>query len=168
MTATAEKKLSEKELKAEALKARSAELEAKEKELNKDRTGKGTRIAISLSRGRNPQPVEYEAFDEAQPATLPITLEEFMALSKVSDEPTIVSYLIDGFNSAQYTAASDPVAEFVDASWPDDIQKGFRIVVRNYAANANVSIEDAVALIRPGIIASVAKRAAEEKVTATA
>jgi hypothetical protein len=142
--------------------AKAAELKAaKEKaaEVNKSRTGKGTRISVGQTRGRSTQVISWEAFDESLPDTLPKTLSEFMEVAKVSDEPTIVSYLIDGFNAAQYTQASDPVAEFVDPTWPEDVQKQFRIVVRNYAAATNVSIEDAVTLIKPGIVASQLKAA---------
>lgn len=144
----------EKEAQKEALKARAADMTAREEALNTGRTGKGTRAFLGMTRGRNPQEIQYEAFDDSLPDTLPKTLSEFMEVAKVSDEPTIVSYLIDGYNSAAYTAASDPVAEFVDASWPSDVQKQFRLVVRNYANATGVSIEDAVALIKPGIVAS--------------
>lgn len=132
--------------------------EAAVKSVNDTRTGKGTRLRVGQTRGRNPQVIKFENFDESQPDTLPKTLSEFMEITKVQDEPTIMGYLIDGFNSNSYVLASDPVAEFVDASWPDDVQKQFRIVVRQYAAGANVSIEDAVALIKPGIAASQAKK----------
>lgn len=162
MTAKAETQLTEKEQEKAALKAREAEIAAKEKELNAARTGKGTRVTIGLTRGRNPQMVQYESFWESLPDTLPKTLSEFMELSKVSDETVIVGYLIDGYNSSSYTAASDPVAEFVDASWPEDLQKQFRFVVRNYASGTGVTIEDAVALIKPGFAAGIAK-AAEAK-----
>jgi hypothetical protein len=159
MTTKAETELSEKEATKEALKARAKEIEAKEKELNKERTGKGTRVFIGMTRGRNPQMIQYEAFDESQPDTLPKDLAEFMNLGLVGvptnkHEDVIVGYLIDGFNSASYTAASDPVAEFVDLSWPEDVQKQFRLVVRNYAGATECSIEDAVALIKPGIVKS--------------
>lgn len=132
-------------------------MQAKADETNKTRTGKGTRVAVGQTRGRNPQVISWERYDESQPDTLPKTLSEFMENAKISDEPTIVSFLIDGFNSAAYTAASDPVAEFVDLSWPEDVQKQFRIVVRNYSNATGVSIEDAVALIKPGIVKSQAK-----------
>jgi len=158
MTTAVDTKAAEKEAKAEALKARTAEIEREEKDLNKDRTGKGTRAMISMSRGRNPVKVTYEAFDESKPETLPVDLAEFMDLSKINEEKEIIALLIDGFNSASYTTASDPVAEFVEPTWPDDVQKAFRLVVRNYATNAQVSIEDAVALIKPGIVASQAKK----------
>lgn len=146
--------VNEKEAAKEALKARSADMAKREKALNEGRTGKGTRAFLGMTRGRNPQEIQYEAFDESLPDSLPKTLSEFMEVSKVNDEPTIVSYLIDGFNSAAYTAASDPVAEFVEASWDSDVQKQFRVVVRNYANATGVSIEDAVALIKPGIVAA--------------
>lgn len=148
---------SEKQAAKEAAKARSAEQDARELELNKDRNGKGTRVFLGMTRGRNPQEIQYEAFDDSKPDTLPTTLSEFMEVAKVQDEKVIVSYLIDGFNSAAYTAASDPVAEFVDASWSDEVQKQFRLVVRNYSNATGVSIEDAVALIKPGIVASQKK-----------
>lgn len=158
MTTAAETKVNEKEAQKEALKAREKEMQEKESKLNAGRSGKGTRVFLGLTRGRNPQEVQYEAFDESQPDTLPATLSEFMELTKTSDEKIIVGYLIDGFNSASFTAASDPVAEYVDLSWPDDVQKQFRLVVRNYANATGVSIEDAVNLIRPGIVASQQKK----------
>lgn len=133
--------------------------ENKASETNKARSGKGTRVKVGQTRGRNPQVISYENFDEAQPDTLPKSLSEFMEVSKIQDEPTIVSFLIDGFNSAQYTLASDPVAEFVEPTWPDDVQKQFRLVVRNYSNATGVSIEDAVALIKPGIVKSQTKAA---------
>ena len=141
----------------DALKARSTEMAAREKKLNEGRTGKGTRAFLGMTRGRNPQEIQYEAFDDSLPDTLPKTLSEFMEVAKVSDENIIVSFLLDGFNSAAYTAASDPVAEFVEATWPEDVQKQFRIVVRNYSNATGVSIEDAVALIKPGIVKSQSK-----------
>lgn len=140
----------------ERLSAEVAKAEEKAKAENASRTGQGTRVAVGMTRGRNPQVISYEEFDDALPETLPKSLSEFMTLTKTEDEKLIVEYLIDGFNDAQYTLASDPVAEFVDASWPDDVKKSFRLVVRNYATNANVSIEDAVALIKPGIEKAVA------------
>lgn len=148
---------SEKQTAKEALKARSKEMDAREAKLNEGKTGKGTRVFLGMTRGRNPQEIQYEAFDDSKPDTLPTSLSEFMDLTKVQDEKVIVSYLLDGFNSAAYTAASDPVAEFVDASWTDEVQKQFRLVVRNYSNATGVSIEDAVALIKPGIVASQKK-----------
>jgi len=135
-----------------------AENDAKaEKDLNANRTGKGTRVTIGYTRGKSTQRIQYEAFDESQPETLPTSLQEFMALTKTEDEKTLVSYLVDGYNSAMYTAASDPIAEFVNYAWPDEVQKQFRLVVRNYANATGASIEDAVNLIKPGIEASQKK-----------
>jgi len=132
--------------------------QAKADETNKAREGKGTRVKVGFTRGRNPQVISFESFDESKPETLPTDITEFMTLTKVNDEPTIMGFLIDGFNSNSYTLASDPVAEYVDASWPDEIQKMFRIVVRNYSSASGVSIEDAVAIIKPGIVASQVKK----------
>lgn len=146
--------------------AKEATLTAKQAEVDKvnearkveGKYPKGTLLRMGQTRGKNPQIVTWEAFDESHPETLPVTLSEFMDLAKTQDEKLIVSYIIDGFNSAQYTAASDPIAEYVDASWPEEIQKGFRLAVRNYSVNAMVSIEDAVALIKPGIEKAVAAK----------
>jgi hypothetical protein len=162
MTAKAEAQMTAKEQEKAALKAREAEIVAKETELNAERTGKGTRATIGLTRGRNPQMVQYESFWESLPDTLPKTLSEFMELSKVQDEAAIVSFLIDGFNSAQYAAASDPVAEFQDASWSKEVQTQFRFVIKNYSGATGVSIDDAVTLIKPGFAAGVLKTAVEK------
>lgn len=119
-------------------------------ETNSKREGVGTRIAVGMTRGKNPLVISYERFDESQPATLPKSIAEFMEVTGVKDEETITSYLITGRNDALYTAASDPLAEYVNPSWPDDAQTQFRLVVRNYSRGANVSLEDAVTLIKPG------------------
>ena len=125
---------------------------AKAKATNDTRTGKGTRVAVGMTRGRNPQVVSWEAFDESQPDTLPKSLSEFMDIAKVSDEAVIVSYLLDGFNLSARTNASDPVAEFVDASWPEDVQTRFKASIRNFSRDSGLSIEDAVAIIKPSIV----------------
>lgn len=146
-----------KDAKAEALKARNEEMAKREKVLNEDKTGKGLREFLGMTRGRNPLEIQYQNWDESQPDTLPLTLGEFMELRKVTDEKDIVRRLILGDNEILYSEASDPVAEFVEASWSDDVKKQFRLVVRNYATATGVSIEDAVALIKPGIVASQSK-----------
>lgn len=131
-----------------------------EKEQNANRTGKGTRVTVGYTRGRSTSRITYEAFDESQPETLPSSLAEFFDLAKAfgaQEEKNVLAWVIDGFNSAQYTNASDPIAEFVDASWPEEIQKNFRLAVRNYAQATGTSLEDAVKLIKPGIEASQKK-----------
>ena len=152
--------------------AKEATLEAKQKEVDAEndkrkvdgKLPKGTLLRMGQTRGKNPQIVTWEAFDESHPETLPKDVGEFMNLTEKygsGTEANMLSWVIDGFNSSQYTAASDPIAEFVDASWPEEIQKGFRLAVRNYSVNAMVSIEDAVALIKPGIEKAVAAKKAE-------
>jgi hypothetical protein len=161
MTTAAETTVSEKEAEKAAKEARAKEIAAKEAALNKDKSGKGLRFFVGFTRGRSTQMVEYENWDEAQTDTLPLSLSEFMDIRKISDEKEIVKRLILGDNELLYKEASDPVAEFVDLTWPEDIQKNFRIVVRNYATGANVSIEDAANLIKPAYLASQAKAAAK-------
>jgi hypothetical protein len=151
MTANAEQTKDEK---AEALKARNADMDKREKVLNEGKTGKGLRSFLGMTRGRNPLEIQFENWDDSQPDTLPLTLSEFMDLRKVTDEKDIVRRLILGDNEILYTEASDPVAEYVESTWSDDVKKQFRLVVRNYATVTGISIEDAVALIKPGIVAS--------------
>lgn len=135
--------------------------EQKANETNSTRSGKGTRVRVGQTRGRNPQVISWEAFDESQPDTLPSTWVEFMSLTgydKAKDpESVIVPLLIAGFNSQAYVAASDPIAEFVNPAWEDERKKQFRIVVRNYASMNDLSIEEAVALIKPGVEKSFLK-----------
>lgn len=133
---------------------KDALLERKQKEAeeqNAKREGKGTRIRVGQTRGKNPQVVSWEAFDESKPETLPTSVDEFMKLSGTKDEATYLGYLIEGFNSAQYTAASDPLAEYVEAHWSDEVQKQFRTAVRQYANAVGAPIDEAVALIKPGL-----------------
>ncbi len=137
----------------EASTPRELELERKQKEAdakNAKLSGVGVRTRVGQTRGKNPMVIEWNAFDESKPETLPKTIQEFMDVTKVTNEPDLVGYLIGGYNDAAYTAASDPLAEYVDLTWPADAQTQFRLVVRNYSRGAGVSLEDAVALIKPG------------------
>ena len=132
--------------------AKEIEIEAAQKKAdaeNATRQGVGTRVRVGQTRGKNPQVIQWEAFDESKPDTLPKSVQEFVNITK-SKEEDLVAYLIGGLNDANYTAASDPLAEYVNFSWPQDAQTQFRLVVRNYSRGANVSLEDAVALIKPG------------------
>jgi hypothetical protein len=133
--------------------ARAAAVAAKQKIAdaeNAKRTGQGTRLLVGTTRGRSTVPFTYEAFDVSLPETMPKSVEDFMTLTTTEDAP-LLGYLIEGYNSLSEKNAADPVNEFVDASWPEDVQKRFKIVIRNYSNDANVSIEDAVSLLKPGI-----------------
>lgn len=141
------------EAKAKAL----ADAKAKADATNATRSGKGLRVLVGQTRGRSTAVVSYEGFDEKDKSSIPQSLSEFMDLSSVTDEPRIVSYLIDGFNADQLSTASDPTNAFVEADWSDDVQKQFKFVIRNYVAGTGVSIEDAVNLIKPGFSAAQAK-----------
>lgn len=143
--------------KADAIEKRNEEMAAREKTLNEGKTGKGLRTFLGMTRGRNPVEIQYENWDESIPDSLPTSLSDFMDTRKISDEKEIVRRLILGDNDILYKDASDPVASFVESTWSEDVQKQFRLVVRNYANATGVSIEDAVALIKPGIVASQKK-----------
>lgn len=132
--------------------AKEIELEAMQAKAdaeNATRSGVGTRLRVGQTRGKNPLVISWEAFDESKPETLPVSVQAFVDITK-SKETDLVSYLIGGLNDANYTAASDPLAEYVNLAWPQDAQTQFRLVVRNYSRGANVSLEDAVVLIKPG------------------
>lgn len=125
--------------------------QAKAEETNKGRTGKGTRLKVGQTRGRNPQVITFEQFDESQADTLPTSTQEFLELTKISDDKILVGLLIDGFNAQSYSAASDPISEYVNPVWPEEVQKNFRLAVRNLASGAGLSLEDAAGIIRPQI-----------------
>jgi hypothetical protein len=139
--------------------AKLAETQKVADKTNSERTGKGTRVRVGQTRGKNPQVITWEAFDESKPETCPTTPAEFMSITGVKEDKALVALLIDGYNSAQYTAASDPIAEYVEPTWDEDLQKQFRLAVRNYSNATGASIEDSVNLIKPGIVASLAKKA---------
>lgn len=118
---------------------------------NKSRTGVGTRVVVSGTRGKSPVIVSYEQWDDSQPETLPKDLQTFIDYGKVTPA-ALLDYAIRGQNAALYEAASDPLAEYVVASWPAEVQSTFRQAVRNYSRGLQVSLEDAVTLIRPGFV----------------
>lgn len=120
-------------------------------EANKGRTGKGTRLRAGQTRGKNSKVITWESFDTDKPETLPVSAEEFMSLTKTSDEKVFVGYLIDGFNASQYAAASDMLSEYVEANWPESLARQFKLAVNNYVNAAGVSVEDAVSLMKPAI-----------------
>lgn len=99
---TTQAELSDKD-KAEATKARNKEMEAREVQLNAGKTGMGLRSFLGMTRGRNPQEIQYENWDESVPESLPKTLADFYsyyAVDKMGDaaEPFIVRRLILGDN----------------------------------------------------------------------
>lgn len=130
---------------------------AKAEKENATRSGKGSRLFVGKTRGKGSQIISYEAFNKSEPDTLPGSIAEFAELTKISDEKEVVSLLIDGFNANSYREASDPIAEYVNPVWPDDVKLNFRTVVRTYSKGAQVSIEDAVSILKPGIEAAYQK-----------
>jgi len=112
----------------------------------------GTRIVVGATRGKNPQCISYEQFDDAIPESLPKSVAQFMELV-TNEEKTLVDYLVRGANAAYYEAASDPLAEYVVSSWAPEVQSTFRQAVRNYSRGLGIALEDAVNIIRPGFVA---------------
>jgi len=133
-----------------ALELQREAAETKAEETNKSRTGLGTRVTVTQTRGKGTQVISYESFDESKIDTIPQTVQDFVNTTKTSDDKTLAGYLWRGFNALAYETASDPIAEFVNKSWSDDVQLQFRTAVRNYSRGVQCSIEDAVALIKPG------------------
>lgn len=128
--------------------------QAKADETNKARTGKGLRVRVGQTRGRNPKVIEWEAFDTDQPTTLPESPAEFAEITKTADQKLFVSYLIDGYNAAMYSAASDVLSEYVEPNWPADLVKSFKQAINGFVSSAGVSVEDAVSLMKPKIQAA--------------
>lgn len=139
-------------------KAKLTEAEKTAEATNKGRNGKGTRVRVGQTRGKNPQVISFEQFDDSLPATLPADADEFVKMT-TPNPAQLLDWLIRGYNDAQYTAASDPIAEFVDASWNEETQNRFRAVVRNFASGAQIAIEDAVTLVKPSFVAAANKAA---------
>ncbi len=139
-----------------ALEIAKEKAEAAALEVNKSRSGVGPRLRVGMTRGKNPQVITFEQFDESQPDTLPKSVEQFMGLTingvQQNTDGLLNDYLIRGFNDASYEAASDPLAEYVVGKWEPLVQSTFRQAVRNYSRGLGISLEDAVDIIRPGFV----------------
>lgn len=122
---------------------------------------KGLRVKVGFTRGKGSLPIKWEAFDDAIPESLPASLKEFNELTGTKTEAELLEYAIVGFNDAQYTAASDPIAEHVNPAWDKDTQGQFRLVVRNMSKVLGKSIDDVVAMIKPGVEAAFAAKASK-------
>lgn len=150
---------------AEVLDAKETEKEATNKEyqakidaLNANRTGVGTRAAYGYTRGKGSMPFIYERFDDAQQDTLPKSMQEFVSTTKVAGDAELTKLAIAGYNEKLYTEASDPIAEHVNPSWDDETKTRFRLVVRNYMVGVGSSLDEAVALIKPGFEKALAAK----------
>jgi hypothetical protein len=121
------------------------------------------------TRGKNPRDIEYQAFDLEQPDTLPNSPKEFMEVTGLKTDAELVSVLIDGFNQQAYSAASDEIGEFIEDSWDKETQAQFRLAVRNMSKLTGMSIDDTVAMLKPGVLKGVeAKKASAAPQTVNA
>ena len=134
-----------------ALQVEREAFEAEAAEYNKAQTGKGLRMLVGATRGRNTMNIKYQAFDESVPESLPKTLQEFVEITGIKDNAELASLLITGFNDKAYTEASDPIAEFVNKSWDDETRSKFKAAVRLLVSLQGLSIQEAVDMVRPGI-----------------
>ncbi len=114
-------------------------------------TSKGLRFFASSTRGKGSMFINYQGFDTDKPETLPADLKEFAQITGVQDQGELLSLLIEGFNSQNYTTASDPIAEYVNDSWDKDTKAQFRLVVRNLSKAAGLPLEQVVSMVKPGI-----------------
>jgi hypothetical protein len=133
-----------------ALELEREQMETAAQSENAKRSGVGTRIKVGSTRGKATQNIKYEFFDESQPDTCPKTVEQFVNITGIKANSELCELLIVGFNDKQYTEASDPIAEFVNPAWPDDVKLQFRTVVRNLAKMQNITISEASDLVKPG------------------
>lgn len=150
-----------------AKKAREEATAAKQKLAdaeNATRSGMGTRQVVGTTRGRNTVPFIYEAFSGDFADSLPKSVDDFLGFTKLDgDNPLVVTYLIEGYNSISESNGSDPLNEYIDSTWPEDVQKRFKVVIRNYSQDSNMSIEDTVDLLRDGIVKGIQAKLAAEK-----
>jgi hypothetical protein len=133
-----------------ALELEREQMETAAQSENAKRSGVGTRIKVGSTRGKATQNIKYEFFDESQPDTCPKTVEQFVSITGIKANSELCELLIVGYNDKQYTEASDPIAEFVNPAWPDDVKLQFRTVVRNLAKMQNITISEASDLVKPG------------------
>lgn len=118
--------------------------------------GKMAEVTVGLvkkegsTRGKNPRKIEYMAFDQSVPESLPKDLKEFIGLTK-SSESELLEYAIDGFNSAAYSAASDEIGEFIPDNWDKETAAQFRLAVRNTSKLTGLDIEATVNMLKPAI-----------------
>jgi hypothetical protein len=110
------------------------------------------------TRGKNPRKIEYLAFDQSVPASLPKSLAEFVGITK-ADEKELLEYAIDGFNSAAYSAASDEIGEFIPDTWDKETAAQFRLAVRNTSKLTGLDIEATVTMLKPAIEKGLAAKA---------
>ena len=138
-----------------ALEIEREKMEAAAKEENETRSGKGTRVQVGATRGKSTMNIKYEAFDLTVPASLPETVAEFVSLTGTTAEEDLVRFLIDGYNDYQYRQASDPIAEFVENGWPDELKTAFRSTVRGLV-KGGLTLERAVGMVKPGFVTAAA------------
>lgn len=134
-----------------ALEVEREKMEAEAAAENATRSGVGTRVKVGSTRGRSVQNIKYEAFDESQPETLPKDPAEFSKVTGITGTAALVEMLITGYNDKMYTDASDPIADYVNAAWKDEIKVQFRTTVRNMAKMFGKPVSEVAGSIRDAV-----------------
>lgn len=129
--------------------------EAEAKEDNATRSGVGLRVFTGFTRGKGSIPIKWEQFaSDSEPKSL----QAFIDLTKANQDD-ILRYAIVGYNDEAYTTASDPIAEHVNRLWDEATQGQFRLVVRNLSKATGQTIEEVVAMVKPGVEKAFAAKA---------
>lgn len=121
-------------------------------------------LAEGSTRGKNPRKITYNKFDLEKPENLPVNLTEFLEATKESNgnkaftEKEMLDFVIDGFNLASYSAASDEIGEFIPDAWDKETAAQFRLAVRNTSKLAGFSIEDTVKMLLPAVEKGIAAK----------
>ena len=113
------------------------------------------------TRGKNPRDISYKVLNQ-----VPVSLEEFADVTGVKDEKDFLEYLYEGYNGAQYSAASDEIGEFIPEHWDANTKAQFRLAVRNTSKLTGLDIEQTVNMLLPAIEKAITSRKAEAEAEA--
>ena len=111
------------------------------------------------TRGKASRDITYKVLNR-----VPKDIQEFSAVTGVTDEKDFCEYLFEGFNSASYSAASDEIGEYIPETWDKETAATFRIAVRQTSKLTGLTIEQTVNMLMPAVqkgIDDAAKAAAE-------
>lgn len=111
------------------------------------------------TRGKNPREIKFNVLNQ-----VPKSVEEFSAVTGISEQDAFCELLYEGFNASQYAAASDEIGEYIPDNWDKETQAQFRLAVRNTAKLTGLEIEMVVNMLKPAIekgLAAKAEAAAE-------
>lgn len=106
------------------------------------------------TRGKNPRDIKFKVLNQ-----VPKSVEEFSAVTGISEQDAFCDLLYEGYNASQYAAASDEIGEYIPDSWEKETQAQFRLAVRNTAKLTGLDIEMVVNMLKPAIEKGLAAKA---------